>query len=538
MSAFRLWCCFATTVALASAAGDGPSRAARWEPRPAAGSARPEAASRADPGGSARPAIPPFTLFGWVSPPIEQTTAERIAELAGAGLNVMLPAWDDAGRLADTRVRTSLAAAHGVRCLAWDRRLDRVDFEDPSTLTAIDSVVADYRDDPGFLGYYFTDEPQPPEFPRLAAFYSALRARDPVHPAFDNLLGRSAFGSRTEWERYARAFIERVRPAVLCDDQYDFLVGSDDGLFVENAVGLRSLADEYGIPFWSIVLLVQHGRFRGLTPGELRWQVSMLLAYGARGVGYFTYWTPAPDPVWNWQPAVIGWDGTRSPWYDVLAGFNPSVRAAGETLAGLRWLSTGHAGSLPRGAAPFAPDEWIAAVEGRAALGRFGEASDMRYVLVANADSLSGRTITLALARPAQAWRLGNAREAWTALPVESTPQGARVALDLQAGGFALLRLDAVPGAATPGPSLAAAPNPARGEVRLTATRTAMPARLEILDASGRIVWARAVAPGAPPLDWRGERDGGGVAPAGLYFARIRDARGTATVRVSWLGRP
>jgi hypothetical protein len=67
-------------------------------------------------------ALPPFTLFGWVSLPIESTTDARIAEMASAGINVMLPALDDSGRLESNLRRLDLAAAHGQRCLVWDER--------------------------------------------------------------------------------------------------------------------------------------------------------------------------------------------------------------------------------------------------------------------------------------------------------------------------------------------------------------------------------------------------------------------------------
>ena len=41
--------------------------------------------------------LSPFTLFGWVSPPVAFTSAERYAELANAGLNATVLAWEDPG---------------------------------------------------------------------------------------------------------------------------------------------------------------------------------------------------------------------------------------------------------------------------------------------------------------------------------------------------------------------------------------------------------------------------------------------------------
>jgi len=491
-------------------------------------------------------ALPPFVLFGWVSPPNDSTTAERIAELAGAGLNVAVPAWADSGRRADNQRRMGFAADVGVRCLAWDDRFARVYFEGED-VALLDTIVADYSSHPGFLGYYFTDEPQPPDFKLLARIYSDLRERDPVHPAWDNLLGINGFPNHAAWESYVRQWVETVHPSVLCVDMYEFLADRDRGLFVENVAALRALGDEYGIPFWFVVQLVQHGPYRALTVGELRWQVSHLLAYGARGVGYFTYWTPAPDPEWNWQPAVIGYDGRRTAWYDVLAAFNPGVRATGETLAGLTWLSTQHAGSVPPGGTAFSPDDWILEVEGRAALGRFAGEGGERYLLVANSDSLAARTVTLSLPRTRRVWRLGATPGSWSEVEVErylhpfrerpalQAQSGVRVAIALESGDFALLRLELDP-ASLPGPVLAVGPNPARGMARFAVSRIGRGARLEIVDAGGRRVWSRALAPGASLVPWSGEREQGGQVRPGIYLARVTDAGGVTTARLAWLG--
>lgn len=518
--------------AASGSAGRGATRAAASAASAAAGSGAPHG-SRA--GVSAAVSLPRFALFGWVSPPNDSTTPERIAELAGVELNVMLPAWADSGHLGQNLRRMRLAADRGVRCLAWDDRFYRIYITGEASLALLDTIVADYAAEPGFLGYYFTDEPPPSDFKLLARIYSDLRARDPVHPAWDNLNGFKGFSDRAAWESYTREFIQTVGPAVLCNDHYDFVEGRDREQYVENLVALRAIADEYGLPFWFIVQLVQHGEYRGLDPGELRWQVSQLLAYGARGVGYFTYWTPAPDKTWNWQPAVVGYDGRRSPWYDVLAAFNPRVRAAGELLAGLTWLSAQHAGSLPPGADPFVADDWVGAVEGRAAIGRFAGPAGERYLLVVNSDSLAAHTVRLSLPHARRVWKLGPANEAWSELVTELATEGVRLPLALESGDFALVRLGADP-ARPPGPVLALGPSPASGVVRFAVSRIGAGARIEIVDAQGRRVWSSAVGPNAAPIAWRGERDGGGRTRPGIYLARVTDASGTTTARFSWLG--
>ncbi|MBI1797680.1 MAG: hypothetical protein HYR74_11605 [Candidatus Eisenbacteria bacterium] len=482
-------------------------------------------------------AIPRFTTFGWVSPPIAFTTPERYAELAGAGMNVAITAWDDPHTAAENLHRMDCAAAAGVRCLVADDRFDRVaalGFTTPAAGALLDSIVHDYRDHPGFLGYYFRDEPKSPDWPGLASVFAELRRRDPDHPAWDNLSG---IGDSASWVADNTGYVEHVHPAVLCNDHYDFRIGFDYGLFIVNIAGLRAWSLRYGIPFWCAIQLVPHANLRTLTEGEVTWQVAMLLAYGARGLGYFTYWTPAPDSTLHWGLAIVGYDAVRTPWYDVIARLNARARPAGELLAGLTWISSQHAGSLPLGGAPFRGDDWIAGVGGRAAIGRFTDAAGVPYAVVVNSDSLAARVVTLDLAGAGGASRFDERSRGWT--PLATAPSGGqlRLSLALAAGDFAVLRIEgtfARRGAI--GPALAVAPNPARGAVRFDVDRLAGGARLDVIDAGGRKIFSRALAAGRASLAWNGERDAGGAAPAGVYLAVVRDARGMTARRWTWLG--
>jgi hypothetical protein len=498
--------------------------------------ARPAFRAAASPAGTLPHAAPPadttgFVLFGWVTPPDDSLSEARVAEMAAIGLNLMLPTWLDEGCPSDNLAKLDWAEAHGMRCLLWDSRLMGAYRWLPTFEDTLDQVTAEYRDHPAFWGYYLGDEPPESRWPMLGRLRASLRARDPVHPGWDTNLGRVSFASREAFEDQLRGYASAFSPVVMSADHYDFRTFGDLGLYVDHVGALREVADEHSIPFWTILQLTPHANIRPLRPGELRWQVAQALAYGARGIGYFTYWTPDPDPSVNWQSGIIGNDGQRTGWYDFLRGFNPGVRIAGDVLAKARRIRTTHAGSVPIGGAGFEPDQWIRVVTGRSAIGEFRGAVGERLVLVANADSLAAATLTLET-RDAPAARLMASGSSPYALTAEPGPVGARLTLGLAAGDFALLALDPAP----PRPTLVATPNPGRGSVRFSLEAPGGGARLTITDLAGRLVWSGAPSASVATVEWRGERHDGRPARPGVYFARLSSSGGEASCRFVWFG--
>ena len=94
------------------------------------------------------------------------------------------------------------------------------------------------------------------------------------------------------------------------------------------------------------------------------------LSYGTRGIGYFTYWTPAPDTNENWGDGMIRYgSGERSPHYEQVRTLNLRLAPLGEQLASLAWLSTEHSGGTPVGGTAFAPDSLVAGIGPRLCAG-------------------------------------------------------------------------------------------------------------------------------------------------------------------------
>ncbi|MCC6649840.1 MAG: hypothetical protein IT348_01680 [Candidatus Eisenbacteria bacterium] len=485
-------------------------------------------------------ALPRFALFGWAGPPRELTTAARYAEYARAGLNVALLALNDPGTFAGNVTRLEVTRPLGLRNFLLDDDLDSVFIARPETYALADSIVSRYRDDPAFLGYYLGDEPPADYFPRLGEWFEMLRRRDPAHPAWNSLGPRGAFPSQAAFESYLRKYVEATHPAVLCNNQYDFQIPVDQHFLTENIAAMGEVAREEGIPFWGVVQLVEHFIFREVTEGMLRWEVAQWLAGGATGIGYFTYWTPPPNAEYDWQPAMIAWEtGERTAYYAMVSALNARLAPLGNTLAGLHWTATQHAGSVPRGGTAFSPDHVLLAVGGRATIGRFTDSLGTPHVFVGNSDSVTTRAITLTVQSGRRVHRLRD-DGGWDKLTI--SPDG-HLLLVLQPGDFRLLRV--LPGTATAGAEaeqasarvpLTSSPNPARGAIRFEVQGAPPGARLELFDLGGRRVWTSRVLAASRSVEWRGAGASGAPAPAGIYFARLSGSAGATPLRLVWLG--
>ncbi len=496
------------------------------------------AVSASAPARAAAPAAPwpRFVITGWLSPPPDSISAARYAEMEEAGFNLVLGPQDDPGLDSLNRVRLDAGRGTHLKQVLLDVDLDRVSIDWPATATLAETIARRYRDEPSFAAWYLGDEPRPPDFARLGDWFEVLRRHDPHHPGWNNLLGRNWFPSDSSFTDYLRRYVAATRPSALCVDEYDFLEDGDLGLLTDNVALLASVARENGLPFWGVLLVVQHARYRAMTPGLLRYQAAQYVVHGARGIGYFTYWTPAPDPNLLWHPAMIdGATGQRTALYDMVRELNLELAPVGNVLAGTTWLSTAFAGSVPIGGARFAPGAVIDSVEGRAVLGLFADSLARPLAFVANLDSVAPANVRVRPSNGRGVARLAAGGGAWTPLAPDAD---GLVTLAFAPGDFALLRFTGVVDSLLAGgaPRLDVTPNPARDEARFGTRAVVLPARLAVYDASGRRVWSRTLGDFAGTIGWRGESDRGGNVRPGVYFARLTDARGQVTRRVVWLG--
>jgi hypothetical protein len=288
-----------------------------------------------------------FITTFWCGPPLELFDDVRAAEIAAAGFNVVGAPCEGEMTPALNRKALDVAARHGLRMWLRDSRYDERAATRPAWEAGAAAAVSEYANHPAFGGYFVTDEPTTGQFGDLAAIVARLRELDPDGLAYINLLPDYAVTSTGEetYREYVDRFVSMVRPSLLSYDYYAFGLERDRATFFDNLALFRERALTSGLPFLFIGLAMPHGPYRDPTEAEVSWQMLHALAYGARGVSYFAYWTPVDvehAEQWKFRLGLIE-HGQRTGNYAEAARINRMVRAFAGALDGFRSVAVIHA---------------------------------------------------------------------------------------------------------------------------------------------------------------------------------------------------
>ena len=299
-------------------------------------------------------------ILGWRTIPENELTLARFQEMADMGLTHSLMDYSPDGNAK----ALDLAQQVGVQLFIGDSRYAASDTE-------FIQAVSEVRNHPALTGYTLSDEPSLPAFAELARIRRSLSGIDPHHWSYVNLLptyaSRGQLGG-VEYLEYARRFVAEFEPEVLSFDHYPILKG--DSLrsdYFQNLDWIRQASIETDIPFWAFALTCPHHPYPAPTEGSVRFQAWSNFAYGAKGLQYFTYWTPNPG-TWDFHDAPIKLDGTRSAVYDLLQQFNKEIQRCAEILTDGRVVGVYHTAPLPTGTSPLDASCPVSSIDGGEAI--------------------------------------------------------------------------------------------------------------------------------------------------------------------------
>ncbi len=267
-----------------------------------------------------------FAIGFWVDPPAAEQTSERFAEIARANFTMVI---GNFGATTPEQVTNQIALCekHGLKTLVSMAGLSPENLPDGAAC----------------WGYSIADEPGAGAFPDLRKAVDAIRQARPGKLSYINLFPNyaplSALGTTSYVEHVAR-FVSEVRPHVLSMDHYPMFRPDADGreTYCANLEVMRAQSTAAGIPFWNFFNTMPFGPHTDPTEAQVRWQVFASVAYGAKGVMYFCYWTPGGGEFPK-GGAILRRDGTRTRHYDEAQRINAVLKNLGPVL--MRLTSTG-----------------------------------------------------------------------------------------------------------------------------------------------------------------------------------------------------
>lgn len=332
-----------------------------------------------------------FTIMPWGPSPWDEQrdTPEVFEQLRECGFN-------HAGFVAEKNLDRVQSA--GLKALVYEPSMAFTDDTLADEITSrVKAVVARTKDHAAVQGYYLRDEPMPVSFPSLAVARKAIGELAPQALAYINLLPN--YGPNPSYEDYITSYIETINPNFLSYDHYALM---DDGTlrdgYFQNLETMRDASLKSNLPFWNIVLGNRHFTYAKPSLETLRFQAYTTLAYGAKGLSYFTYFAPH---IGNYELAAIDQFGNKTPTWDMLRNVNLQIHALGQLYKGLKSINVFHAPTPPRECKGPETSRFIAEISGgTVCVGEFEDGDAQPYVLIVNTDLHHAFPLGLKLKNP------------------------------------------------------------------------------------------------------------------------------------------
>jgi hypothetical protein len=341
-----------------------------------------------------------IALMGWgpISP--DRDTLKGMSE---AGFNI--------GGFCHVNDLSSVEAA-GLTCLVDDPRVNGYDWQNLPDNHVLKERVAALKQDvaghPGAVGFFLTDEPSMAAMPGLGKVSKLLREAMPDRLTYINLfpfqVPRERLG--TDYDSYVEALVKTVGQSFLSYDNYALVNDELNDQFYTNLEIVRRLGIKLEKPFWNCIQSNAHYSYAEPTDANIHLQAYASLAYGSRGIQYFTYFTPA---LGNFRLAPLDVFGYRTATWDMVRRVNAEIAVLAPTLAQLHSTGVYHYPTVPPEGQPLSKSSLVERVEmrehplviapraGRILIGEFADSSNKPYLLVVNKDLQRSFTLNIYL---------------------------------------------------------------------------------------------------------------------------------------------
>jgi hypothetical protein len=319
-----------------------------------------------------------FPLMAWNWAPSDPAALKKMRD-CGLTLAGFVPVKD-----------LDLCKAAGLKAIVSDPRAHNYNWTDVNEQVArtnIEALVAEVGKHPATYGYYLRDEPGAAFFPGLGKVARLIHELDPGKWAYINLFPNYANAQQLgvgTYAEYLERFVTECKPTTLSYDHYALMDdGSLRGGYWENLEAMREAALRHKLPFWNIVLTVAHFNYREITAADVRFQVFTTLAYGGRGIAYFTYFAPT---VGNYRMAPVDQFGNATATWDFLRNVNLQVAQLAPTFLQLKSDAVYHFGPQTAGVRGPGATSLVKNMGPEFMVGDFTHTDGSQYALIVNKD--------------------------------------------------------------------------------------------------------------------------------------------------------
>mgnify|MGYP000853803770 CR=1 FL=1 len=281
-----------------------------------------------------------FPILAWLGVPEKQTSIERFQEMKDAGINYNYSYYTHIDSLQKALdIAKQLDIKMLVRC--------------PELFNDTENTVRRFLDHPANGGYHLRDEPHISELSTLKTLINKIESIDDSRFTIINLFPNQAEPHLdTSYEEYVNQFVTGIPLKLLSFDHYPIIGNSLSIAWYENLELIKRIADKQHIPFWAFALTTAHDPYPIPDINQLRLQVFSNLAYGAKGIQYFTYWTQV-SKTWNFYSGPIEVNGDKTIVYDLIKQMNSEIQVYSNIFTSTVVTKVSHYGEIPRGTVPF-----------------------------------------------------------------------------------------------------------------------------------------------------------------------------------------
>jgi hypothetical protein len=335
------------------------------------------------------PAPKNFAIMAWGDAPSD---AAQLRGMRDAGLNIAgFCRAEDLDKVRDA----------GLACFVSDPRIGGYDWQalppDSQIRSRIDALAHQIGSNPAAIGFFLRDEPHAALMPGLARVAKIAREAMPGMWPYVNLfpyrVSPGRLGTDT-YDKYVRMLVDTIGQPFLSYDNYSLAGGEMLDYFYTNLEIVRRLSIETQTPFWNCILANAHFNYMEPSDATFHLQVYATLAYGGRGIQYFTYF--APD-VGNYRSAAIDQFGHRTPTWERLRRVNLEIAALAPTILKLRSTGVFHYPDVPDQARPLSASRLVRSIEmtqrfvkppvaGRFLVGELEDGQARPYLMIVNRD--------------------------------------------------------------------------------------------------------------------------------------------------------